>query len=859
MRPQNLSSVQSARLASELESVLKMEELVSDLELDEIKEEFKDTDDIVYSFALIREAAFRVLGMKAYPVQILGGLTVASGMIAEMKTGEGKTLTVAFPAAYLAKQNRGVHVATANDYLAARDGELMRPLYEALGLTVGTSLSHELTQQKQAGYACSITYSTAQQLGFDYLNDNLTPVSQQRMQREHAFAIVDEADSLLIDEAKTPLIISGPSGDSDEDLSVYAAFAASAVEGAEEDVEVDRGEERLALTPKGIQKAEDFLGVSNLYDHPLMSHRATAALQAQFLFTRNKDYLIQDGAAQIIDTFTGRVLEGRRYQNGLHEAIEAKEGIPIAPPSLTLASVALQSYFGLYEHLSGMTGTAATDAAELFRVYKTPVAVIPTNRPSIRLDLPDKLFQTREAKLNALAARVEEAYKAHRPVLIGTSSVQDSEEVAARLNSMHIPHNVLSAKNAEAESHIIAQAGRPGSITVATNMAGRGVDIRLGGDAKELASAAYEETAENYPTLLNSLQEECLRDGELVKERGGLLVLSSARNTSRRVDNQLRGRSGRQGEPGETQFFLSLEDDLLSYFAADRVSSLVPTLKSDASVPLPARFVASLVERSQKMVEQRDADSRQELVKFDRVYSEQQRAYYTWRSELMGLTSIEDFLRPILSLVYQNNAPHATHAPFPHNHPIENVDLVELAITAAKERYQHIEDSALLLDSLRGAMVQFFDLSFAHHLTHLDALRDAASLQRYAQVSPHQAFALDATEPFVEAIATGAFRAVNALWLFEITLERASATPTEVFADDAFPSADILAALSNTPDVDEEELNTFAPEESAAANDTGVSDTAVSDTAVSDTEGSNTVVSAATGTDTTDSTALNKE
>ncbi len=606
----------------------------------------QDLNDLLMeAFAVIREAAWRVIGQRHYDVQLMGGAALHFGWVAEMRTGEGKTLVSTLPVYLNGLSGKGVHVVTVNDYLAARDAEWMGDIHRWLGLTVGLVVPGERGHDhKAAQYGCDITYGTNNEMGFDYLRDNMAMVKDRQVQRGHNFCIVDEIDSILIDEARTPLIISGRLADA---AKTYYRFA-SIVRGLRRDVHYDVDEEKriVAPTEDGVRAVERALGVENLYDSVSSNlvHQLQAALRAKELYHRDKDYIIQRGEVKIVDEFTGRVLEGRRWSEGLHQAVEAKEGVKIKEENQTLATITLQNYFRLYDKLAGMTGTAVSEANELLSTYGLQVVPIPTNLPVVRTDEADLIYKTESAKFNALVEDLVERYERGQPVLVGTVSVENSEKLADVLNKRGIPHEVLNAKQHFREADIVAQAGRLHAITVATNMAGRGVDIVLGGNSEALArkdtaaegldlnsEAGKARTAE----FLEKYEAECRAEGDKVRELGGLYVLGTERHDSRRIDNQLRGRSGRQGDPGESRFYLSLEDDLMRIFATGAMNWVMDRALPE-DVPIEAKMVSKAIERAQGTVEQKNAETRKNVLKYDEVLNQQRKVIYKRRAQILS-------------------------------------------------------------------------------------------------------------------------------------------------------------------------------------------------------------------------------
>ena len=624
-------------------------------------------DLLVESFAVMREAGKRVLGQRHYDVQLMGGAALHFGWISEMKTGEGKTLVSTLPAYLNGLSGNGVHLVTVNDYLARRDSEWMGRVHRWLGLSVGLVVPghRESPQQKREDYAADITYGTNNEFGFDYLRDNMAGSLEEKVQRGHNFAIVDEVDSILIDEARTPLIISGRLADA---AQLYYRFA-SVVRALTRDVdyEVDEPKRTVVPTEEGIEKVEAQLGVSNLYDgvQQNLVHQLQVALKAKELYKRDKDYIIQGGEVKIVDEFTGRILEGRRWSEGIHQAIEAKEGVKIKEENQTLATITLQNYFRMYKKLSGMTGTAQTEAAELVNTYQLAVVSIPTNKSVLRLDQPDLIYKNEEAKFAAVVEEIVEKNKNGQPVLVGTISVEKSEHLSRQLNKRGIKHEVLNAKQHSREAHIVTQAGRIGAVTVATNMAGRGVDILLGGNPEGLARQAVlaegftEETLldefalpvplkqmpadfqssrataqARYQALLDQFKAQCSAEGNEVRAAGGLFVLGTERHESRRIDNQLRGRAGRQGDPGESRFYLSLDDELLRLFATGALSWVMSRALPDDEA-IEAKMVTKAIERAQSTVEQRNGEIRKNVLKYDEVMNEQRKVIYMRRDQIL--------------------------------------------------------------------------------------------------------------------------------------------------------------------------------------------------------------------------------
>jgi preprotein translocase subunit SecA len=611
-------------------------------EPDELEDALNDL--LLEAYAVTREAAWRVIGQRHFDVQLMGGAALHFGWIGEMKTGEGKTLVSTLPAYLNGLGGRGVHLITVNDYLASRDAEWMGRIHNWLGLSVGLVIpGRQEPEWKRQQYACDITYGTNNEFGFDYLRDNMAMSREEMVQRGHNFAIVDEVDSILIDEARTPLIISGMVADA---AAIYVKFA-GIMKGLvrDEDYEVDEEKRTVVPTEDGIEKVERALGVANLYDELSSNyvHQMQAALRAKELFKRDVDYVVQNGEVKIVDEFTGRILEGRRWSDGLHQAVEAKERVHIKEENQTLATITLQNYFRMYDKLSGMTGTAVTEAGEFAHTYNLPVVPVPTHRTMIRDDQADLIYKSEEAKFNAVVDDLVERHETGQPVLVGTISVEKSERLSRMLEKRGVPHSVLNAKQHEREAHIVAQAGRLHTVTVATNMAGRGVDIILGGNPEEMAkldSAAEgfdpdsDEGRGRYEQLLTRYEVECAAEGEKVRGLGGLYVLGTERHESRRIDNQLRGRSGRQGDPGESRFYLSLEDELMRLFATSAMSWVMGKALPD-DIPIEAKMVTKAIERAQGTVEARNAEIRKDVLKYDEVMNEQRKVIYKRRQQIL--------------------------------------------------------------------------------------------------------------------------------------------------------------------------------------------------------------------------------
>ena len=743
-------------------------------------------DLLVEAFAVVREASWRVLGQRHFDVQLMGGMSLHFGWIAEMKTGEGKTLVSTLPVYLNALAGRGVHVVTVNDYLATRDAEWMGRVYRWLGLTVGR-VGPDVTdpKEKRAAYLADVTYGTNTELGFDYLRDNMQISRDTMVQRGHVFAIVDEVDSILIDEARTPLIISGPA---DEAARLYYQFA-SIARTLERDLDYEVDEEKRHVVPleSGIEKVERAVGVENLYDSVSVNyvHQLIKALEAKELYHRDKEYLVDEGEVKIIDEFTGRTLEGRRWSDGLHQAVEAKERVRIKEENHTWATVTLQNYFRLYEKLAGMTGTAETEAAEFANTYNLPVVPIPTNMPMIRIDEPDLIFKTESAKFNAVVDDIVERHERGQPVLVGTASVVKSELLSRLLEKRGIPHNVLNAKQHFREAEIVAQAGRPSTVTVATNMAGRGVDIILGGNPELLAAhqaaadgldLETDEGRDAYARLRAEIDASCAADAKQVIEAGGLYVLGSERHESRRIDNQLRGRSGRQGDPGESRFYLSLEDDLMRLFATGAMSWVMGrTLPED--MPIEAKMVTKAIERAQTTVEARNSEIRKEVLKYDEVMNEQRKVVYARRLQVIDGEDLEAHTRELLAETVESLVQAACPSDFPEEWDLERLlkelvqyypteftvddlgqgtsvaHVTESVVAEALGYYeQHSaslpggEEQARQVE--REVMLHVIDRRWREHLAEMDYLRDGINLRAMGQQDPLVAWQRDGFEMF---------------------------------------------------------------------------------------------------------------
>ena len=771
----------SGKFLSELnkivEAINQKEEEFSKLSDNEIKDNFQALKDKiegnsrnieVEAFAYIREAAKRTLGQRHYDVQLFGGLVLLRNKIAEMKTGEGKTLVSTLPISLMALNKKGVHVVTVNEYLAKRDAEWMSPIYNFLGLEVGLIYSNQDYEEKREAYKKDITYGTNNEFGFDYLRDNMAVSKEQLVQGELFYSVIDEVDSILVDEARTPLIISGKVGDSTKWYSEFSKI----VKSMQRDIhyEVDEAKKQVHPTEVGVEYVESRLGINNLYENTQTNfiHYLTASLRAKSLFQKDVDYIISDGQVKIVDEFTGRVLDGRRYSDGLHQALEAKENVRIQDENQTLASITYQNYFRMYENLSGMTGTAKTEEEELIQIYNLEPIEIPTNVPIQRIDQQDAVYKTKEAKLNAVVEDIKQRHDNGQPVLLGTVSVEASEEISKKLTAKGIKHSVLNAKKHEQEAAIIAQAGRIGAVTVATNMAGRGVDIKLGGNAEEMAYQA--QVVENklndenfYMNKLNQLHPQVTEEKKKVLELGGLYVLGTERHESRRIDNQLRGRSGRQGDPGESRFYISLQDDLMRRFQGERIESIMNRLNLPDEERIEQSMVTKSIERAQAQVESLNFEIRKNVLKFDQVLNQQREVIYKWRRLLLKSDSVEkliiDWLEDVIEIIDSNISQ------FKKNYEsleefVENVEVELNEILSEPVRKKMISGVAIndslnieqllmeLFDSnkeqdtenfwrlARGSALSFIDQAWKDHLAEMDYLRSGIGLRAMGQRDP---------------------------------------------------------------------------------------------------------------------------
>ena len=781
------------------------------------------TDDILPdAFAVCREAADRVLGMRHFPVQIIGGIILHQGRIAEMRTGEGKTLVATLPAYLNALTGEGVHIVTVNDYLARRDSEWMGKVYRYLGLTVGLIVHDLKNEERRAAYAADITYGTNNEMGFDYLRDNMVIYKQQKVQRGHHYAIVDEVDSILIDEARTPLIISGQ-GDRSTDLYARADVFARTLKAqriremnakeeqneTDADYIVDEKARTATLTQAGVRKAEAYFKVENLMDseNVTLLHHINQAIKARGVMQRDVDYMVKDGQVLIVDEFTGRPMFGRRYNEGLHQAIEAKEGVKVERESKTLATITFQNYFRLYKKLSGMTGTAMTEETEFQQIYRLDVVEIPTNRPMIRKDLPDVVYKTEAAKYRAVIDQIVECHERQQPVLVGTISIEKSELLSKMLKGRGIPHNVLNAKHHEKEAEIVAQAGKIGAVTIATNMAGRGTDIMLGGNAEYLAKAemrrmglpeelivestAYGET-DNEEILaaratfreLNDKYKEAIRpEAEAVREAGGLFILGTERHESRRIDNQLRGRAGRQGDPGASRFYLSLEDDLMRLFGGERINHMMELLGVEEDMPIENKMLTGAIESAQHKVEERNFGIRRDVLQYDDVMNRQREIIYSQRDQVLDGDSMKD---AILGMIRESvTANVARYTADDNDHENWNLDglrdyyrgwltndddfrftpqeredtersdiettLIDRAMAIYAEKEAEFGDRMREVE--RVVLLKTVDRYWMDHIDNMDELRRGIHLRAYGQKDPVVLYRIEGFDMFDQMIA----------------------------------------------------------------------------------------------------------
>ena len=819
-------SVGSGKLAQELDKKVELinskESEIEKYSDDEIKNKFQNLktqitsdnkfDFEVDAFSLVREASKRTIGQRHYDVQLFGGMVLLRNKIAEMKTGEGKTLVSTLPISFMSLFDQSVHVVTVNDYLSRRDAEWMSPIYNFLGLEVGLIYSNQDYQEKVSEYKKDIVYGTNNEFGFDYLRDNMAQSSDQLTQGNLFYAVIDEVDSILIDEARTPLIISGRV---EESTKWYLQFS-KLVKQMKKDIhyEVDESKKQIHPTEEGIEFIEGKLGIDNLYENTSTNfiHYLTASLRAKEIYKKDIDYIKSDGQVKIVDEFTGRVLEGRRYSDGLHQAIEAKENVNIQDENQTLASITYQNYFRMYEHLSGMTGTAKTEEEELIQIYNLEVVEIPTNLPVARNDNQDTVYKTKKAKLNAVVDDIKKRHEIGQPVLLGTVSVDSSEEISKELTKNSIKHSVLNAKNHLEEASIIAQAGRLKSVTVATNMAGRGVDIKLGGNSEFMAKNEAEKEnkiddekymeglIEKFDTLINNEKEKVI-------ELGGLYVIGTERHESRRIDNQLRGRSGRQGDPGESRFYISLEDDLMRRFQGERIQSIMDKLNLPDDEKIEQSMVTKSIERAQAQVESLNFEIRKNVLKFDQVLNQQRDVIYKWRRELLKSDNIENlitdwrddifdelqnnvdnyktqyetledyrnFVEDELSLILSDNVKKQILQTIEVN---DNLEIISSLKSLYNKNYE--SDKNNFMNLARMGSLSFIDQSWKNHLSEMDYLRSGIGLRAMGQRDPLVEYQKEGYDLFEELIHNVKLSVVRLLLNFEkVSLENNNRTKEE--------------------------------------------------------------------------------
>lgn len=773
------------KTAHKVDSLAEKMKKLTDEELqmktDEFKERLKKGETLnsilPEAFAVCREADERVLGLRPFFVQIVGGIVLHHGDIAEMKTGEGKTLVATMPVYLNALTGKGVHVVTVNDYLAKRDANQMGKVYRFLGLTVGCITGESTPEDRKEAYNCDVTYGTNTEFGFDYLRDNMATDIDECVQRELNYAIVDEVDSILVDEARTPLIISGAG---DEDVSNYTnADKFVKVRVREGDYAIDEKTKQIALTDSGVKKMEKFFGIKNISDpeNLALNHYVNQAIRANFIMQKDVDYIVHDDEILIVDEFTGRIMNGRRFSNGLHQAIEAKEYVSVGSESKTLATITIQNFFRMYQKLSGMTGTAKTEEEEFMEIYNMRVIVVPTNRPVVRKDNEDIVYATEEVKYDAIVEKIKEIHKTGQPILVGTTSVEKSEIISDRLKKAGIPHNVLNAKNHEQEAMIIAQAGHSDSVTIATNMAGRGTDIVLGGNPDDLYNPdpdAEEETPEQIKAKKERLKCACEVDKQKVLELGGLFIIGTERHESRRIDNQLRGRSGRQGDPGETVFFVSLEDDLMKRFGGDKMKTMLSRLGADKD-PIHSKSLTKSIRSAQKKIEGQNFASRKYVLQYDDVVNKQRHVIYSERQKILKQGDMKE---TVLEMIRSTTSGIANAITEEHKYPEEwdyealnsalqefcvllpeynmdkNLTAEELAEIVSHDAVQLYEDKEKKIkpELLRGVereiMLQIIDMNWMEHIDAMDQLKEGIGLRAIGQMDPALEYAKEGFELF---------------------------------------------------------------------------------------------------------------
>ena len=854
----NYSKRELKRIQPLVDQVLGLEDKYKQLSDEELKaqtgllkgrlEKGETLDDILTdAFAACREAMARVLSIRLFPVQVQGGIILHQGRIAEMKTGEGKTFTLALPAYLNALTGKGVHVVTVNEYLAKYQGEMMARVFNFMGMTVGLALNGMSSQEKKAAYACDITYGTNNEMGFDYLRDNMVTYKERKVQRGHYYAIVDEVDSILIDEARTPLIISGQGAKADDLYGRANAFARSLkpIRVKETDEKEDNDElykdydyivnekrKTCSLTRRGVKKAEEFFGIENLTDpdNLKIQHHVDQAIKAWGIMHRDQDYVVKDGEVIIVDEFTGRLMYGRRYNEGLHQAIEAKEGVEVARESRTLATITFQNYFRLYDKLSGMTGTAMTEQEEFSEIYKLDVVEIPTNRPMIREDCPDVVYKTEQAKYKAVIDDIVEHHQKGQPVLVGTITIEKSELLSKLLKARGVKHEVLNAKFHEKEAQIVAQAGRKGAVTIATNMAGRGTDILLGGNAEFMAKAemrkmgydeemlaeasAYSHTEDEailearktFAELNKKYKDEIAPEAEEVRALGGLYIIGTERHESRRIDNQLRGRAGRQGDPGKSRFYISLEDDLMRLFGGERLQGFMDKMKIDDDTPIEAGIVSNSIEGAQRKVESRNFAIRKNVLQYDEVMNSQRQIIYSQRDQVLNGENMKEQIQKMIYGAIEDNVKRY----LPENTPHEDWDLPGLrehymgwligpeelrftksevedlepehVVTELKNRADAIYAAKekeftppIMREVERVVLLRNVDQEWMDHIDAMEQLQDGIRLRAYAQQDPVVEYRLEGFDMFDSMIA--AIRENTAKMMLTVRLRKKEEAP----------------------------------------------------------------------------------
>ena len=854
----NYSKRELKRIQPLVDQVLGLEDKYKQLSDEELKaqtgllkgrlEKGETLDDILTdAFAACREAMARVLSIRLFPVQVQGGIILHQGRIAEMKTGEGKTFTLALPAYLNALTGKGVHVVTVNEYLAKYQGEMMARVFNFMGMTVGLALNGMPSQEKKAAYACDITYGTNNEMGFDYLRDNMVTYKERKVQRGHYYAIVDEVDSILIDEARTPLIISGQGAKADDLYGRANAFARSLkpIRVKETDEKEDNDElykdydyivnekrKTCSLTRRGVKKAEEFFGIENLTDpdNLKIQHHVDQAIKAWGIMHRDQDYVVKDGEVIIVDEFTGRLMYGRRYNEGLHQAIEAKEGVEVARESRTLATITFQNYFRLYDKLSGMTGTAMTEQEEFSEIYKLDVVEIPTNRPMIREDCPDVVYKTQQAKFQAVINDIVEHHQKGQPVLVGTITIEKSELLSKLLKARGVKHEVLNAKFHEKEAQIVAQAGRKGAVTIATNMAGRGTDILLGGNAEFMAKAemrkmgydeemlaeasAYSHTEDEailearktFAELNKKYKDEIAPEAEEVRALGGLYIIGTERHESRRIDNQLRGRAGRQGDPGKSRFYISLEDDLMRLFGGERLQGFMDKMKIDDDTPIEAGIVSNSIEGAQRKVESRNFAIRKNVLQYDEVMNSQRQIIYSQRDQVLNGENMKEQIQKMIYGAIEDNVKRY----LPENTPHEDWDLPGLrehymgwligpeelrftksevedlepehVVTELKNRADAIYAAKekeftppIMREVERVVLLRNVDQEWMDHIDAMEQLQDGIRLRAYAQQDPVVEYRLEGFDMFDSMIA--AIRENTAKMMLTVRLRKKEEAP----------------------------------------------------------------------------------